>query len=262
MTEWRTTVAVSVFLLTAGWWLAAWRAVPVLAADLEEAFHHTYALAADGRVSLENVNGDVHVTSWTQNEVRVEAIKRASSQDRLEAIEIKIDSDRDVLRIKTVYHRHFDNNPGGVEYALTVPRGARLDKFELVNGGLEAEDLGGAVNASSVNGRIKVRGLSGGARLSVVNGHLEAAFDRLDEPKDVSLESVNGAIDLALPADASVTLDASTVSGSIDDDFGLPVTGQFVGHKLHGMLGDGRAQVRLSDVNGSIRIRRARETSN
>ena len=83
MTEWRTTAAVSVFLLAAGWWLAAWRAVPVLAADLEETFHHTYALAADGRVSLENVNGDVHDTSWTQNEVRVEAIKRASSQDRL-----------------------------------------------------------------------------------------------------------------------------------------------------------------------------------
>ena len=28
-------------------------------------------------------------------------------------------------------------------------------------------------------------------RLSVVNGHLEAAFDRLDEPRNISLESVN-----------------------------------------------------------------------
>ena len=118
------------------------------------------------------------------------------------------------------------------------------------------------MNASSVNGRIKVRGLSGGARLSVVNGHLGATFDRLDEPQSISLDSVNGSIDLALPPDASVTLDASSVSGSIHDDFGLPVTGKFVGHQLHGTLGDGRAQVRLSDVNGSIEIRRAQEVSN
>jgi hypothetical protein len=262
MSERSTTVGSSVLLLMAGTWLVASGAIPAPAADLEEEFHHTYALAADGRVSLENINGNVHVTSWSRNEVRVDAVKRASSQDRLQAIEIKIDSDSDALRIKTRYRQHFDNNPGGVEYRLTVPRDARLDKFELVNGGLEAEDLGGEVNASSVNGRIQVRGLSGGARLSVVNGHLEAIFDRLDEPKTISLDSVNGSIDLALPPDASVTLDASTVSGGIRDDFGLPVTGQFVGHRLHGTLGDGRAQVRLSDVNGSIKIRRAREVSN
>ena len=248
--------------ILAGVWLAAAGVMPAGARDLEEEFHHTYALAADGRVSLENINGGVHVTTWSRNEVKVDAIKRASSEDRLEAIEIKIDADPNALRIKTKYHQHFNNNPGGVEYTLTVPRRARLDKIDLVNGGFEGEDVEGEVNASSVNGRIRVRGLSGGARLSVVNGHLEATFDRLDESKTVSLESVNGSIDLALPSDASATLDASTVSGSIHNDFGLPVNGHFVGHQLHGTLGDGRAQVKLSDVNGSIRIRQAREVSN
>ena len=161
MTKWST--ARSVLMLMAGTWFVASRTIPALAADLEEKFDHTYVLATDGRVSLENINGNVHVTSWSRNEVRVDAIKRASSQERLEAIEIKIDSVPNALQIKTKYHQHFDNNPGAVEYTLTVPRTARLDKFELVNGGLDAEDLGGEVNASSVNGRIKVRGLSGGA---------------------------------------------------------------------------------------------------
>jgi DUF4097 and DUF4098 domain-containing protein YvlB len=132
----------------------------------------------------------------------------------------------------------------------------------LVNGGLDADDLGGEINASSVNGRIKVRALSGGVRLSVVNGRLEATFNRLDEPKTISLESVNGSIELGLPPDASATLDASTVSGSIHNDFGMAVSDHFVGHELHGKLGEGRAQVKLSDVNGTITIRRAREVSN
>ena len=73
---------------------------------------------------------------------------------------------------------------------------------------------------------------------------------------------MNGSIDLTLPSDASATLDASTVSGSIHNDLGLPVSGHFVGHQLHGTLGDGWAQVKLSDVNGSIKIRRAREVAN
>ena len=262
MTKHKRTAAGAVLLLMAGTGLLASGAMAAYAADPEKEFHHTYALAADGRVSLQNVNGNVHVTSWSRNIVKVDAIKRASSRDRLEAIEIKIDSDPDAIRIKTKYHRQFDNNPGGVEYTLTVPRGARLDKFDLVNGGLDANDVGGEVNASSINGRIKVRGLSGNARLSVVNGHLEATFDRLDEPKTISLESVNGSIDLALPPDASATLEASTVSGSIHNDFGMAVSGHFVGHELHGTLGEGRAQVNLRDVNGTISIRRAREVSN
>ena len=262
MTKHNRTAAGAVLLLMAGTGLLASGAMAAHAADLEEVFHHTYALAADGRVSLQNVNGNVHVTSWSRNAVKVDAIKRASSEDRLRAIEIKIDSDPDAIRIKTKYHQHYDNNPGGVEYTLSVPRGARLDKFDLVNGGLDADDLGGEINASSVNGRIKVRGLSGGVRLSVVNGRLEATFDRLDEPKTISLESVNGSIDLGLPPDASATLDASTVSGSIHNDFGMAVSGHFVGHELHGKLGEGRAQVKLSDVNGTITIRRAREVSN
>jgi hypothetical protein len=78
MSERSTTVGSSVLLLMTATWLVAAVAMPAPAAELEEEFHHTYALAADGRVSLENINGNVHVTSWSRNEVRVDAIKRAS----------------------------------------------------------------------------------------------------------------------------------------------------------------------------------------
>lgn len=261
MPKGKRPVYLPVVLIAVGTWLGL-AAAAARAGGVEEEFHHTYALDSNGRVSLENINGDVHVTTWNRNEVKVDAVKHAPDQERLEAIEINIDSDPGALRIKTKYHHHFNNNPGGVTYRLTVPRNARLDKIELVNGGLDATDLAGEVNASSVNGRIKVQGLSGDARLSVVNGHLEATFDRLDESKSVSLESVNGSIDLGLPSDASADLSASTVSGSIHNDFGLPVSGHFVGHELHGTLGDGRARVKLSDVNGSINIHRAREIAN
>jgi hypothetical protein len=50
------------------------------------------------------------------------------------------------------------------------------------------------------------------------------------------------------------------MSGSISNEFGLPVTRhQYVGHTLHGQLGGGGAFVKLSNVNGAIEINHAND---
>ena len=46
-------------------------------ASATEEFHQTYALSANGRVELQNINGAVHISTWDQNQVKVNAIKRA-----------------------------------------------------------------------------------------------------------------------------------------------------------------------------------------
>jgi len=71
---------------------------------------------------------------------------------------------------------------------------------------------------------------------------------------------VNGALRITLPSDAKVDLEANTVSGSISDNFGLPVTRhQMVGRSLRGELGGGGTRVRLSNVNGHIEILHAND---
>ena len=55
-----------------------------------EEFHQTYAFTSDGRVELDNINGAVHISSWDQNEVKVDAVKYADSKERLD--EAHIDS--------------------------------------------------------------------------------------------------------------------------------------------------------------------------
>src|ERR1700674_1409466 len=96
---------------------------------LTEEFHQTYALTADGRVELDNINGDVHISSWDQNQVKVDAVKYADTKEQLEAAKIEIDSTSDSLSIRTKYPEHDGNwnwgshhNPASVEYPLTVPR--------------------------------------------------------------------------------------------------------------------------------------------
>ena len=233
---------------------------------MSEEFHQTYALTADGRVELDNINGSVHISSWDRNEVKVDAVKYAGTKERLDEAKIEIDSRKDSLSIRTKYpHRDQNwnsgshNNPASVEYTLTVPRTARLDEIKLINGSLDITGVSGEVRASCINGRLEAKNLAGHARLSTINGRLDARFDQL-AGQSIDLNSVNGSLDLTMPSDSNAEVEASAVSGDINNDFGLHVNHhRFVGHHLRGELGSGGPHVRLSNVNGRIEIHHAQD---
>jgi DUF4097 and DUF4098 domain-containing protein YvlB len=234
--------------------------------SLTEEFHQTYALTPDGRIELDNINGDVHISSWDRNEVKVDAVKYANTKERLDEARIEIDSGKDYVAIRTKYRDHelnfnwgSHNNPAGVEYTLTVPRTARLDEIKLINGELDVEGVSGEVHASCINGRLEAHDLAGRARLETVNGHLEARFEQL-AGNSVELNSVNGSVDLTIPSDSQAEIEASTVSGGISNDLGLRVNHhRFVGHDLRGELGSGGTHIRLQNVNGHLSIHHAQD---
>lgn len=235
-------------------------------ADATEEFHHTYPLAANGRVELQNINGAVHIAAWDQNEVKVDAVKRASSEERLKDAEIRVDARADSIAIETHYREEDQgwhgahNDSASVEYTVMVPRNARLDEIKLINGGLDVTGVSGEVRASCINGPLKVRGLAGRAKLATINGPLDADFERLSTD-EVELSSVNGPLDLTMPSDAKARIEASTVHGGIDNDFGLHTNDHhFVGHDMHGELGGGGgAEIKLNNVNGTISVHHAKD---
>jgi hypothetical protein len=232
--------------------------------ELTEMFSQTYPLTPTGRVNIANINGDVHVNVWDQNSVKVDAVKRAYSPQRLSEVTIDVQSAADILQIKTKYPedrnysgRNREDSWASVEYTLTLPRRAKLDGAELVNGSLNVEGVQGDVRASLVNGTVKAFGLGGEVRLSTVNGGIEANVVALESAKGVQLNSVNGPIVLVVPSGASADVKASTVHGGITNDFGLKVEdGEYVGHTMNGQIGSGGARIRLNNVNGTIAVKR------
>src|SRR5579863_3902167 len=233
---------------------------------LTEELHKTYEITPDGRVELDNINGAVHISSWDRSEVKVDAVKYADTKERLDEAKIEIDSGKDYLSIRTKYPSHDNtwnwgshNNPAGVEYTLTVPRGVRLDEIKLINGSLDISGMTGEVRASCINGRLEAHDLAGRAELSTINGRLEAKFDQL-AGQSVELNSVNGSVDLTIPSDSNAEVEATTVSGGINNDFGLHVNNhRFVGHDLRGELGSGGVRIKISNVNGRVDVRHAQD---
>jgi DUF4097 and DUF4098 domain-containing protein YvlB len=224
-------------------------------AQVTEEFHRTVPLPSNGRVSLGNVNGNVTITGWERNEVQIDAVKKASNQQKLDEAKIEVDAGGDYVRIRTRYpENHTNNNPASVTYELHVPRTARLDSIDLVNGSLDVSQVSGEVRSSLVNGSTKIRDLAGRAHLSSVNGTIAATYRTLDNVSDIELKSVNGAVRLGLPSSPNADVTVSTVNGGITTDFPLTVQGKFMGRHLDGKLGNGGTRIEISNVNGTVHI--------
>jgi DUF4097 and DUF4098 domain-containing protein YvlB len=224
-------------------------------AQVTEDFHRTVAVSSNGRVSLENINGNVTITGWERDEVQIDAVKKAGNQQKLDEARIEVDASSDSVRIRTRYPEgHTNNNPAHVTYELHVPRAARLDGINLVNGSLDVQRVSGEINASLVNGKANIHDLAGRAKVSSVNGAINAYYRSLDNVRELELKSVNGSIDLGLPSSPNADVRASTVNGGITTDFPLQVQGKFMGKHLDGKLGNGGTRIELSNVNGSIKI--------
>jgi DUF4097 and DUF4098 domain-containing protein YvlB len=233
--------------------LAVLMSLPAVA-EVTQEFHRTLPLAANGRVALSNINGDVEITGWSRNEVQIDAVKSAQDQQRLDNIRIDVENSGNSVEIETKFPEHTNNNPGGVHYTLHVPQNAVIDKVNLVNGSLTVQKLSGEVNANLVNGKVRASDLQGSVDLATVNGTLEANYASLNNVREIKLGSVNGKIDLLLPQSPNAEVSASVVNGSISTDFPLTVKGHFVGKSMSGTLGSGGVEIELNNVNGSIHV--------
>ena len=96
--------------------------------ELTEEFHQLYPLSPTGRVSISNINGGVHINVWDQGSVKVDAVKRAYSQQRLSELTIDVTNTTESVRIKTKYPE--DRNNGR--------RGDRCNAIKQFSGGFRA----------------------------------------------------------------------------------------------------------------------------
>ena len=234
-------------------------------ADYTEELNWTFELSEGGRISLENINGNVEVTGTTGNTVEIIALKKAGTEEYLENLEILIEDSPDAIHIETDHpdsgikgmFNWGKDSSGSVHFTLRVPASANLDEIESVNGDISIQGVNGIVRAGAVNGEVRASGLMGDANLETVNGSVDATFEKFGAGQKVNCESVNGRITVSLPEDADVSVTAETINGGIDgSDFGQKVDKGFVGRDLAGDSGSGGGRLSMDTVNGAIKIRK------
>ena len=226
-------------------------------ADVNDTIEKTFDFDRNGRIQLSNVNGDVTISACDCSKVTLTANISTSSQKARDRISIEIEDSSSALSIKTKYKNNdnnsWNNERSEVTYTLSVPDDVRLDGIELVNGSLEIKGVTGELEAKLVNGNLKSDGLTSSTRVEMVNGDMDIRYTNFDKAKAINLESVNGDIELSLPAGANATVKAETVSGQISNEFGMEVIKhKYVGSEMHGTIGNGDIKIALENVNGRI----------
>lgn len=227
------------------------------------------SVAAGRWVEIRGINGRIEATAATGGEVEVVATKHGRRSDPSE-VRVEVIEHAGGVTICAVYpsrdggqnvcapggggRMNVQNNDVVVNFVVRVPAGVRF-RGATVNGDVEARGLQADLDAKTVNGSINVQ-TAGHAEAKTVNGSITAAMGRADWSGGLEFSTVNGGIELSLPADLSARVEAATVNGDIQTDFPLTVTGRYSRRQLNGTVGAGGRELRLKTVNGSVHLRR------
>ncbi len=162
------------------------------------------------------------------------------------------------------------------DLVIQVPLHASVELGCVNDGDIVVDNIQGDVEAQNVNGAITLSGISGSALANTTNGGVTASFVRLDPGKAMSLVTLNGTVDVTLPAGTKANLNMGIVQqGDIYTDFEVvtkatPVTaeagkrakdGKYVlriDHAVRGAINGGGPEFTLKTFNGDIVLHEAK----
>ncbi len=177
----------------------------------EERIVETYPLESTGKVYLENISGDITVSSWDKNEIEITAIKKGRRERDLDDATIHIRQIDGNIRIITRHDREFSLFRSGsvsIIYDIVVPAKASV-RVKSISGDVEVRKIGGLLNVETVSGEIRVRLAESNVRCKSTSGDIDMEYIH----GDAELESVSGEISIQ---EIEGSVEAGTVSGDIE----------------------------------------------
>lgn len=184
----------------------------------------TFEVGTAPTLQIDNFAGSVTVEAGERGEIRVVAIKRASSASKLDRISVEITQQANGVAIRT--RKPAGLNNASVKLMVTVPRDTYVDahtgagSVEVggVERGAQIDSGAGSVIARNLGGEIDIHTGAGGVdaydlrgRVQVDSGAGSVTIDGMDG--DLDAHTGTGSIDVRR-AEGAVQLD--TGSGSID----------------------------------------------
>jgi len=265
---------------------AALAGAPAGRAQDADHFNWHGALARGKTLEITGISGSIRVEASTGAEVQVTAVKRGPAEDRGE-IRFIAEPGGDGMTICAVYgdqeschrgrsHSHVRDNEASVEFTARVPAGVQFDG-SMVSGDVEVSGLTARVEVNSVSGDVAVRNVHGDVSAHSVSGRatLQGVDGQAVEATTVSgdvefggpvhaggryaFRSVSGELTLRVDGALNAHVSMGTVSGEIDSDFPITLSGggRFGRRNLDFNIGTGDARLELSTVSGDFHLKRA-----
>jgi len=144
-------------------------------------FHKTFPLNPGGTVSVNTISGTIRVSSWDENQVKIDAVKTADREQDLAFVDIQVDATPAGITIRTLYTGGVrGGNPRrigstvSVNYDIKVPRSAQLSPLISMSGDIQVVGPVAQVIARSTSGSVSANQVTGGAQVTSTSGDVTA----------------------------------------------------------------------------------------
>src|SRR3954471_17696020 len=237
-------------------------------------------------VKLGQVSGSITVKGYEGKEVIVEAHARNENEGRrrrdkdndastqgmkrlsIGTTGLEIDEESNVVRISTASHMR------AIDVTISVPTRSNLILSTVNDGDISVTGVDGEIDVNDVNGNVSVMNCSGSIVAHALNGKLQASLSRVNG-KPMAFSSLNGDIDVTLPADLKADVSFSSDRGDVFSDFDVVMSAQSMkpvvkerdgeggrysvkmDKNVRGKINGGGPEIQFKNFNGAIYIRKA-----
>lgn len=236
--------------------------------------------ARPATVRVNILTGSIRVKAYAGKDVVVEArprAERASESARKDGMHriaisstgLEVEEDNNEVRVgASALHRAIDID-------IQVPARTTL-KLKTVNDGeITVDGVQGDLEASDLNGPVTLTNVAGSVVAHSLNEKVKVVLTQVDPQKPMSFSSLNGDIDVTLPAPVKANVKLKTQRGEVYSDFDVVMTaapktvtepartekGKYrvkLDQTLYGTINGGGPEYQFSNFNGSIYIRRGK----
>ena len=226
--------------------------------------------ARPGRVVVHTLNGNISIKTGAAGMVRVYTKDMRKHQERSDGLH-RIPMQRGLQAEEADNNVTISAGPPGADddIFVEVPPNASL-KANSISGDIVVDGVNGDIEVDATNGKAVLTNVSGSVVAHSLNGGVKADIVRVTPDKPMSFSSLNGDINVDLPADTKARLKMKTDNGELYTDFDVslerssaPVVEEHGGrHRIkqdraaYGSINGGGPEMSFTSFNGNIYIRK------
>jgi hypothetical protein len=217
-------------------------------------------------VNIHSLNGSITVKTHAGKDVIVETGDSRDSRDIRDAHGMRridpphgltIDQESDAIKISA----------GNSGITVTVPAQTSLT-LKALNGPIAVTGVQGEIDVDSHQGKIQLTNVAGTVVAHSLNGTILVSMDRVAQDKPMAFSTLNGSIDVAVPADLKARVKFDTLNGSVFSDFDITLAPgaqigmgssrgkMHTGRGLEGSINGGGVPIAFYTLNGTIHLRK------
>ncbi len=250
--------------------------LPVLTFGQMKKFEYTPKVK--GKIEIKNLLGEITLQNTTGSAIIIESNFKMERPDRADGLKLLgVMDDNTDLGVNVNEENGIINIVGAVnqvrdfKYKISVPIGSAVNldyNSPFAQDQLIIDSFKGSLETHTLNTNVKITNSTGPFTVNTISGNLEVAFSSISQEAPTSLATINGLIDVTIPASEKATVNLSTMNGNVYNNLDLkPVKESDSDQRAYGMMsirqnmGDftlngGGQKVLLKSISGNIYLRK------